>query len=408
MEAILKWFSEARFGLFIHWGLYAIPGRGEWVMQIERIPQKEYSRLAGEFNPKKFNADEWASLAKEAGMKYMVLTTRHHDGFCLWDSKVSDFTSVKTAAKRDFVKDYVEACRRRDIKVGLYYSLIDWRFPGLYEGMQKNPASNEAMVKQAHDQVRELMTDYGKIDILWFDGLWFPWHVPDMPVYWRSKELVAMVRKLQPQIIINDRSALPEDFTTPENTISYPEPGRPWESCMTIGEFAWGYVKNEPNMKSTAQLIHNLVNTAAGAGNLLLNVGPKADGTIQPEFTQRIKEMGGWLKENGESIYGSERTPQGFGGLFGAGMIGMITVKGNTAYVHAFRWPGKEACVVAIKNKVLSARLLASGKKAEVEQKDGRVFIKGLPENPPDPYDTVIALELDGPPQVLGYDGVPL
>jgi len=403
MEERLKWFNEARFGMFIHWGLYAIPGRGEWVMYVERIPKEEYALLARKFVPKKFNASEWVRLAKEAGMKYIVLTTRHHDGFCLFDSAVSDFTSVKTAAKRDFVKEYVEACRKEGMRIGFYYSLLDWRFPGYFEGPEKNPGSFEAMVKQAHEQVRELLTNYGKIDILWFDGGWIP-GIEDIVKSWRSEELIAMVRKLQPDIIINNRSGLPGDFDTPEQHVTASQPGRCWESCMTIGDSCgWGYIKNNPNMKTVAQLIQYLVSAAAGEGNYLLNVGPRPDGTIQPEFVQRLKAIGKWMKANGESIYGSQRC------AFGGGMIGITTAKGNTAYLHVFRWPGEQACIAGVKNKVLSARILATGKKAKVEQtQNGRVFIKDLPENPPDPYDTVIALELDGKPEALSYERIPL
>ena len=410
VEQRLKWFNEARFGMFIHWGLYSIPGRGEWVMYVERISKKEYARLAKKFRPKKFNADEWVSLAKEAGMKYMVLTTRHHDGFCLFDSKVSDFTSVKTAAKRDFVKEYVEACRRQGMRIGFYYSLLDWRFPGWHEGSDKNPESFEMMVRQAHEQVKELMTNYGKIDILWYDGGWIPSiDGKEIAKYWRAEELNAMVRKIQPEIIINNRSGLDEDTDTPEQHVTASAAGRCWESCMTIGDSCgWGYIKNNPNLKSTTQLIQYLVTAATGEGNYLLNVGPKPDGTIQKEFVKRLKEIGEWMKKNGESIYGSERVPPEFG-IWGAGMCGMVTAKGNKAYLHVFRWPGKELTVAGIKNKVLSAQILATGEKAKVEQtENGRVFIKGLPNNLPDKHNTVIVLELDGKPETYSYADIPL
>jgi len=407
----MKWWNEVRFGMFIHWGIYSIPARGEWVMYVERIPKQEYAELAKKFKPpKSFTPEIWVKLAISTGMKYMVLTTRHHDGFCLFDSKVSDFTSVKTASKRDFVGEYVNACRKHNMRIGFYYSLLDWRFPG-YHNKEKYPESFNEMVEQAHSQVKELMSNYGKIDILWYDGGWIPGIEPkEIPLLWKSEKLNKMVRELQPDIIINNRSGLDEDFDTPEQHVTASKEGRAWESCMTIGDFCgWGYIKNNPNMKSVPQLIQYLVTAASDGGNYLLNVGPKPDGSIQKEFVDRLKEIGKWMQKNGESIYGSERRPSGFGGPWGAGMIGSVTCKGNKAYLHIFRWPGKIATVVGIKNNVVSAYFLASGKKIKFEKTDnGKLFLKGLPEEPPDKYDTVIALELDGKPETFDYSGIPL
>ncbi len=242
-----KWFSEARFGMFIHWGIYSIPARGEWVMNVEQIPAGEYALFSDEFNPDRFNADEWVNLAKKAGMKYIVLTTRHHDGYSLFDSKVSDFTSVKRKAKRDFVAEYVKACRRAGMKIGFYYSLLDWRWPAYFNGPLKDPEGWAKLVEYVHTQVKELCTQYSKIDILWYDGEWIPEikhnrtltkqeQSLEIARYWRSEELNAMVRKLQPRIIINNRSGLPEDFDTPEQYIAPSDPGRLWESCMTMND----------------------------------------------------------------------------------------------------------------------------------------------------------------------------
>jgi len=396
----LKWFHEARFGMFIHWGLYSIPARGEWVMYQERIPKEEYALLAQQFNPAKFDADAWVGLAKEAGMKYMVLTTRHHDGFCLFDSQASvgGFTAVKTAARRDFVREYVEACRRGGIRIGFYYSWLDWRFPGYFLGPEKEPESFNAMVEQAHGQIRELMTNYGKIDILWYDGHWLPGiDSKDWARYWRSAEVNAWVRSVQPDIILNNRSGLEEDLDTPEQHVTASRPGRGWESCMTIGDSCgWGYIHHNPNRKTVTQLIQHLVTAASGEGNFLLNVGPRADGTIPEEDATRLLAMGHWLAKNGESIYGSQRC------AFGGGIIGATTAKGNTAYLHVFRWPGETACIAGVDNAVESARLLATGQRFEVSRaSNGRLYIHGLPSEPPDPNDTVIALELDGPPRAL-------
>ena len=385
----LGWFNEARFGMFIHWGVYAIPARGEWVVYQERIPPDEYALLAQRFNPKKFDADAWVALAKRAGMKYMVLTARHHDGFCLFDSKVSDFTSVKTAARRDFVAEYVAACRRAGMKIGFYYSLLDWRWPAYFAGPAKDPKGWAKFVKYVHHQVRELCTQYGKIDIMWYDG-----SGPHDAEAWQSRALNALVRTLQPHIIINNRSGLPEDVDTPEQHVTASGPGRAWESCMTIGEYSgWGYIRHNRNLRSATQLIQHLVFAASGGGNYLLNVGPKPDGAIQREFVTRLERMGDWLKVNGESIYRSRPCP------FGAASIGVTTCRGNTAYVHVFRWPGETACVAGVGNRVKAAWLLATRRKAQVHQQGDRLFIRGLPENPPDPHDTVIALELVGEPR---------
>jgi len=383
----MRWWHQARFGMFIHWGLYAIPARGEWVMHLERIPVEEYAALAKKFNPKRYDPNEWASLAKEAGMKYMVLTSRHHDGFSLFDSQVSDYTAPKSAAGRDLCAEYVAAARKAGLKVGFYYSLLDWRWQAYWDGPEKDPKGWKKFVDYVHAQVRELCTLFGRLDILWYDGAW-----PYDAKAWRSKELNAMVRQLQPRIIINNRSGLPEDHDTPEQHISFSPPGRAWETCMTLND-SWGYSAGDNNWKTPTQLIHNLVRCASGGGNFLLNVGPKADGTLPQPSVRLLKEIGRWMRVNGESIYGSERCP------FGGGAVGMTTAKGNLVYLHVLRWPGEEVCIAGVKNNVRSAHLLATGEKAEPVKRGDRLFIRGLPKKAPDPYDSVIVLKLDGRPE---------
>ena len=345
----LKWWTDARFGMFIHWGLYALLARGEWVMYCERIPKAEYARLADRFRPSKFKAERWVSLAEEAGMRYMVLTTRHHDGFSLWDSKASDFTSAKTAAKRDFVAEYVDACREVGMRVGFYYSLLDWRYKAYWDGPTKDPEAWKVFVEYVHSQVRELMSQYGKIDILWYDGGW-----PHDGNAWRSNELNAMVRNLQPDIIMNNRSGIHGDYETPEQHIQASQ--RPWETCMTLDDLWWGYHPGDPNLKSPTQLVRNLVRCVAGNGNFLLNVGPKADGTIHPAQASRLRAVGRWMKRNGEAIYGTGLSP------FGQAHLGHVTAKKGRVYVHVMFWPGKEMCVTGIGNRVVRAYMLATGK----------------------------------------------
>jgi len=385
----LAWFNEARFGMFIHWGVYAIPARGEWVMHVERIPKQEYAPLAQQFNPDNYRPDEWVALAQQAGMRYMVLTSRHHDGFSLFDSQVSDFTAPKTGPGRDLVAQYVQACRQAGLKIGFYYSLLDWRYQAYWDGPGKDPPGWAKLTDYVHTQVRELCTNYGKIDVLWYDGGW-PWNAEQ----WRSGELNALVRELQPHILINNRSQLPEDFDTPEQHISASSAGRAWESCMTMND-NWGYSAGDHNWKSTEQLIHNLARCASGAGNYLLNVGPRADGAFPVPSVERLKQIGAWMRVNGETIYGSQHCP------FSGGMVGLTTAKGNTVYLHVFRWQPEELCIPGVATKVNSAHILATGQQVEVKQieQGGRLFLRGLPQQEPDPYDSVIVLELDGKPE---------
>jgi alpha-L-fucosidase len=395
----MKWFHKARFGMFVHYGLYSLLERGQWVMLRERIPAEEYSPLAERFNPRKFDADALAALAREAGMKYMVLTSRHHDGFCLFDSKVSNFTSTKTAAGRDLVGEFLTAGRRAGMKVGLYFSLLDWRFPGYFEP-RRYDQSARALVHQAHEQVRELLTNYGKLDVMWFDGGWgpaFSAHASQMTEFWRAKKLVRTIRRLQPHILINNRAGLDADLDTPEQHVEASKAGRGWETCMTMGDYCgWGYIRNNPNMKTVPQLIQHLVHAAAGEGNLLLNVGPKRDGSIRREERSRLKAVGQWLSVNGEGIYGSQRCN------LNEGMLGAWTRRGNTGYLNIFRWPGEEAVVPLVANRVRSARLLATGKKVKVRREaNGRIVFGGLPKSPPHPSVNVIKVSFEGQPRLL-------
>jgi len=390
----MKWFHDARFGMFIHWGLYSIPARGEWAMHQEKIPAEEYAPLARRFRPRNFDADAWVGLAKEAGCQYVVLTTRHHDGFCLFDSKVSDFTAPRTAAGRDFIAEYVRACRRANMKIGFYYSLLDWRFPAYHAGPGKDPEGWERHVRYSYAQVRELCTQYGRIDLLWYDGGWVPWAEGDAKVnyapkgdVWRAAEVNAMARQLQPHIVINNRSGVLEDYDTPEQHVKASDPGRAWESCMTMNDH-WGYCAGDHNWKTTTQLIHNLVTCASGGGNLLLNAGPKAGGIIPGPSIKRMQEIGAWMRMNGESVHGAGRAP------FGGNNLGLTTAKGSTVYLHVFYWPGESLVLPEVKPRIASAKLLATGGKVKVRQEGDRLYLSGLPKAAPDKADTVIALKV--------------
>ena len=383
----MRWFVDARFGMFIHWGLYAVPARGEWIMYSERIPYEEYARLADEFDPRHYNPHEWVALAQDAGMKYMVLTTRHHDGFCLFDSQVSDFTAPKTACGRDLIAEYADACHAAGMPMGFYYSWEDWRFPGQLPHLpiKEDLSIYEPMVEQAHAQVRELMSNYGKVDILWYDGA-FPAGV------WRSERLNAEVRSIQPGIIINDRSDTGGDFGTPEQHIS-PE-DRPWEACLTMND-SWGFVASERNYKNVQQIIGTLGTCAGQGGNLLLNVGPDSEGRMPQAAVDRLRAVGRWMRENGGAIYGSSPTvlrPS-------TGLAGSTRV-GDRLYLLVHAWPGSTVPLAWVGNNVLSARVLATGQEATVEQEGDRVWLRDLPQYPPDPDMSVIEIEVEGEPRL--------
>ena len=409
-DARMKWWREARFGLFIHFGLYAIPGRGEWVQWNEQIPVDEYAKLADQFNPTNFNADAWAQTAKAAGMRYMVLSSRHHDGFSLFDSKASDFTSVKTAAHRDFVAEYVAAVRKAGLHVGLYYSPLDWRFPGFFfPDLQRQSA--EAMREQYHRQVEELLSNYGQIDVLWFDGGETDWldfdgdwsgakwqKRPANQHYkggfsWLHDQVYATIRRLQPQVIINGRADMPEDFHSREGdgALGDFDNKHPWELCTTLAG-AWGYQPNK-SPKSLKDCIQLLAKVAGRDGNLLLNVGPRPDGQIDPPQVQRLKEIGEWLGKYGESIYATR------GGPFLPGDYGASTHRDQTIYVHVLKWPGDKLVLPAIPAKIIRASALTGGEASFTQT--GQAIEISVPAASRSETDTIIALQLDSSADVI-------
>ena len=393
----IRWWQEARFGMFIHWGLYAQLGRHEWVMNRERIPIDEYEPLADTWKPKDRPAREWARLAKEAGMKYMVMTTKHHEGFCLWDSKMTDYNAVQRGPGRDLVREYVEACREFGLKVGFYHSLMDWHHP---DGARC--ASDEEARRRFLDYtqgcIRELCTNYGKIDIFWHDVSW-PLGSPEA---WESVKMNSMIRELQPGILINNRSKLDEDFGTPEEHVTAAEEGRNWEACMTFNG-SWGYMPISPDWRSVREVIGMLRTAAAGQGNLLLNIGPAPDGSVPPEATERLQAVGKWVAQNGEAMYGSvDRAGRGRMDWM---PLGQWTIKGNTAYFWCTRWPGETLTIGGLQTKVEKVSILATGQEATFEQSKERLIVSGLPAENPDAIAgvTVLKIECIEPPrQVLG------
>ena len=410
-EKRLKWWHEARFGMFIHWGLYSQLGRHEWVMNRERIPVAEYDKLADTFQAKPQAARAWARLAKKAGMKYMVMTTKHHEGFCLWGTKQTDFNSVVRSPGRDLVAEYVQACREFGLKVGLYYSLMDWRHP---DGARcaKDKKARRRFLDFTQGCVRELMSNYGKIDVLWYD---VPWPLKTAQ-QWESRKMNAMVRSLQPHIIINNRSMLPEDFGTPEENIKAAETGRAWEACMTLNG-TWGCMPSVPDEDwlSARNVFGMLCSVTGGGGNLLLNIGPDADGSVQNQASQILSAIGRWLDKNGEAVYGkvdcvSERFEWHPAGSWNSNN-NPWTLKGRTAYFWVTRWPGKELVIGGLKSKLKRASLLATGEAIEFRQQPDRLILHGLPRTNPDKIAGISVIKLDfasKPRQRLGFGCVVL
>ena len=383
-EARLKWWHDARFGMFIHWGLYSQLGRHEWAMEVEGIPVEEYQKLAASFHPKPNAARDWARLAKQAGQKYMVMTTKHHEGFCNFDSKLTDYCAPKQGPGRDLVKEYVEAARGEGLRVGFYYSLMDWHHP---DGARcaTDEAARRRFVDYIHGQIRELLTNYGKIDVLWYDVNW-----PLNAVGWESEKMNDMVFQLQPQILVNNRNGLRGDFTTPEQTIRASN-DQAWESCMTMNG-SWGYHKADTDWKTPRTIVRNLVTCARDTGNYLLNIGPKPDGSIPEESVQTLTSVGRWMARNGDRIYKSQKCQ------VTRSEFANFTREGNTLFMHVHFWPGETVALGGLTNQVKSARLAATGKEVKFEQEKFRVRFTGLLEKAPDDPVTTIAIECDGEP----------
>ncbi len=369
------WFANARYGLFIHYGLYSMLGRGEWVMNREQIPINEYAKLARQFTAKKFNADDIIRRAKnDWGMRYAILTTKHHEGFCLYDSKLTDFTAPKTAAKRDLVAEFVDACRKHNIKIGLYHSLNDWSaYPNAVDALERPKECYQKFIDFVHGQIREIMSHYGKIDVMWYDG-WWPFNGSETG--WQAEKLNSMVRSLQPGILVNGRCGLPGDFSTPEGHISAAK--NMWEACMTLNN-NWGYHKGDHNWKSPKAIAEMLRQAAGGRGNLLLNIGPKPDGSIPQSCIDILKAVGQWLKANGESIYDSERfeveaytrTERSDWSHHGS-----YSAHGNNFYLHLHSWPGQELVLTGIECKVAGVEFLATRQKIPFTQNGTKLILE--------------------------------
>ena len=418
VDSRMDWWREARFGLFVHWGLYAVPGGewgagtdyGEWIMNEAHIPVPEYEKFKDQFNPVKFHADEWVKMAKDAGMKYIVITTKHHDGFALFNSRVSDYDVMATPFKRDIMKEMADACRNQGLKICWYHSIMDWHHPDYlprrdWEERSALGADFDRYVKYLHAQVTELLTNYGDIGVMWFDGEWEP--------TWNSTygdALYALCRKLQPNVIVNNRVTVGRDgiadatkqpvgdFGTPEQYIP-PEgiAGLDWETCMTMGRH-WGYNKRD-TYKTPRDLVRNLIDIASKGGNYLLNVGPRPDGTLPDEAVAILKNYSRWMSKNGESIYATSASP------LGALPWGRCTAKQVDGkwrlYLHVFDWPADGKLRVPLIGNDGSRAWMLDGRDALRARKSGNDILIDVPRAMRDEDATVVVLEVPTKPIVF-------
>ncbi|GAA1519104.1 alpha-L-fucosidase [Kribbella lupini] len=366
----MEWFRHDRFGMFVHWGLYSLAARHEWVKNRERMTDERYQRYFDRFDPDLYDPRAWARSAKAAGMRYVVLTTKHHDGFCLWDSALTDYKVTNTPYGRDLVEPFVAACRAEGLKVGFYHSLIDWHHPefpidGLHpQRDEPDPRPRDIAVyrEYLHGQVRELLTGFGTIDYLFFDfsyagrpNTWGGKGAED----WGAEELLAMVRELQPGILVNDRTGLPGDFVTPEQYQPSGPMGVAWEACQTLNG-SWGYDRDNVDYKSPELLVRMLVDGVSKDGNLLLNVGPTGRGLIDPEAETRLAAIGEWMRLHERSIRGCGAS------AYDAPTDCRYTQNGDRLYLHLFSWPFKHVHLPGLAGKVRYAQLLSDGSEIQL------------------------------------------
>lgn len=399
----LNWFQDIRFGMFIHWGLYSILAKQEWVMHTDRIPVADYEKLVPQFNPTKFNADEWVSIAADAGQKYMVITSRHHDGFSMYDTALSDYKVTNTPFGRDPIRELADACARRgDVRLGFYSSVLDWHHPA-YRFRKESGLAWSDYLEFLHGQVRELCRNFGEIACIWFDGDWPHHDFNETDSYFlpggsfEYEKLYDMIHTLQPNaVVMNNRHEEPlpgEDIQGFEQDL----PGLnsagfnsttvydlPLEVCMTINDH-WGYSSADRNPKTTRHLVHLLARSASAGGNYLLNVGPTAEGLILPEHATRLRGVGEWLKANGESVYDTRA------GAIPPTVATVSTRKGDTHYVHILNNTSDCITLTNVPDSISSARLLCDGSPVETVQRGEKWQIL-VPDGQRDPVDTVLVL----------------
>jgi len=384
-EQRMQWWHAAKFGMFIHWGLYSVLGRHEWAMENEAIPIGDYTSLPKQFKPKPNAAREFAKLARSAGQKYMVMTTKHHEGFCMFDTKLTNYCAPKQGPGRDLVREFVEAARAEGLRVGFYYSLMDWHHP---DGARcaTDEAARLRFVDYTHGLIHELLTNYGKIDVLWYDVAW-----PLDAEGWESEKMNEMVFQLQPEIIVNNRNKLRGDFSTPEQHITPEQRGRAWESCMTLND-SWGYQRTDDSWKSAKTVVRNLISCARDGGNYLLNIGPRPDGSIPEDSVRILREVGRWTEKNGDTIYRSDLCQPRHSSY------ASFTRAANSLFMHVHFWPGDTVNLCGLMTKVKSARLYASSQNVKFRQDPFQLHLYDLPKQAPDQPVTTIAIECESEP----------
>ena len=380
MAPDLTWFKEARYGLFIQYGLYSLLNRGEWVLNREHIPIAEYKKLAASFTAENINFDQLLRRARyDWGMRYAVMTCKHHDGFCLYDSKLTDFTSVKTRCGRDLVREFVEACRKHGLRIALYHTLDDWTHsPNAVDALERPRECYQQFIDFVHGQIREILSNYGQIDVLWYDGWWpFDGHG------WQGEKLNALARQLQPNILLNGRCGIQGDFDTPEGHVSVSPEGRLWEVYLNLNE-SGGYHRGDHNWKSPQDVAEILRQCAAGQGNLMLNLGPKGDGSIPEAWEKCVEKVGDWLKKNGAAIYTSERflwdlhKREGYPAEWTH--HGRFSAAGNVFYWHIRNWPGNPLRLFGVDCTITEVSALATGKSLPFRQEGKLVIVEGVPD----------------------------
>ncbi len=405
MKITDNWFTKARYGMFIHYGLYSQLERGEWVMNRERLTPADMRRAAEQFAPSQFDANQICDLALAGGMRYVNLTTMHHEGFRLYDSELTEFNAQHYCG-RDLVQEFVDAARQRGLKIALYHSLNNWYDqPDAVAALESPDAYHEFMAATMA-RIKELVTRFNPVDILWYDG-WWPFNAQG----WRAQEMNDMVRAIQPHILFNNRNGLPGDFGTPEGHMAAPTPWRPWEACMTLNDH-WGYHRGDQNWKSPATVVNLLATAAQGQGNLLLNLGPRGDGTIPEASVAIVKAVGDWLQRCGEAIYDTNKFTFGLMSRSGHNgdwsHHGPFTIKNRNLYLLVQNWPGAEITVAGLNTEVEKIVLLTDCGQQECKfrQTADKVLVFNLPATAPDPICPVLRLECRELPQLYLTGGM--
>lgn len=405
MTKTTDWFERARYGLFVHFGLYSLLERGEWIMNREEISRAELVGLAEQFNPTEFDAEAIADLAVAGGMKYLIFTTMHHDGYRMYHSELTDFCSTKTGPKRDFVAEILAAARRRGLRVALYHSLNNWFDQPDAVAALESPGDYEIFIRNTFDRIRELVTRYQPFDTCWYDG-WWPFNAEG----WKANEMNAMVRDIQPNILFNGRNGLPGDFATPERHLTMPRPWRPWEGCFTLND-NWGFHAGDHNWKSATDVIKMLAQVAQGKGNLALNIGPRGDGSIPEESSRVIRRVGEWLETNQESIWGTDLwtiDPSARGDHRGDWCHhGPFTVRGNHLYLIATSFPHGQFVVTGLEAKVEEVCRLDEKDPLPFTNNSGRLVVERTGK-PPEPggLPVVFRVRCDRPPVIYKTGGM--